>query len=576
MLAENERLKSEQRESAAQWDRMVGETTRDRERRDRELADLRSSNAQLRTEAMEREEDLQGLIEDADRDRQEAHSEKTRLQSQLARLAAEKADCEERLRMADERTVVEAQLREEAEAQVQALEQRPPAASASTSTSTSTAATDTSGLDKELHRILTHSRHVESQLATLKTKNAQLQKQAEGVAVLREENTSLKSRLGAFDALQTQVAQYQDQLEQGQEELHQWDRVLTGSDVSSGKLEADAALNAGDLDQPIPVLPSPPNPLTRSSLPAYLSHLRGLVAGLITRVQILTPKLEQTRAASAQLEKQLSNASTQVEQHARELAGWTAREQEWVRSKSEWEEEVRRYRDLLKSYETEAAASGGRQQAIKAEGALGQDVEMADAQPGSAPLLERISLLEHEVRLKEAELARLTASHEEATQRLRSETASERQELQALRTDIAEVQKENASLDEELGKAQERLGWGEFNVEKYNCLVLKRNPVDVDRDLRTKTMDRLKAENAELVRRVEEISGRLGEGCSEAEQTEHAQAGSSGLVPASTVENLRQEIQGLLESIKVKDKAMLRLKQVRRGELCGAMDSKPS
>lgn len=568
LIAENERLKSEQREFHSDFDRSQQERAQERSRRDEELKQLRSANAELRRDALQREEDLQGLIEDADRDRQEAHSERTRLASQLSRVESEKAHFMEQLNAVTSTKAHEESLRIEADVRVEELEQQ-----LRQSTSAAPAASEENqSLNKELHRILTHSRQVETQLSTLKAKNAQLQKQAEGAAILREENANLKSKLAAFDSLQAQVVQYEDQLQRGQEELQEWDLVLSSSEVSSGKLEADAALNASDLDKPIPGLPSPPNPLTRSTFPAYLSHLRGLLAGLINRAQILGPKLEQMRDSNRHLEEQLQSASGQLRQNARDSAEWASREQQWVRSKNEWDEEIRRYRDLLKSYEQEAMGAGGATMSIKEDK---EDVEMTDAQadtteststtkPANPALMERISLLEGELRLKEAEIARLVASHEEAQTKLAADNSAEREELQELRRGVAELQKENSSLDEQLGRAQERLGWGEFNTEKYNCLVLKRNPVDDDRDLRTKTMERFKAENQELVKRIEELSSQLaanGGGHQEAAQDETA-AASQGLVPARTVENLRQEIKGLLDSIKVKDKAMLRLKQV--------------
>ena len=122
---------------------------------------------------------------------------------------------------------------------------------------------------QELHRILTQSRQLEAELSTLRTSNTALKKQADSAAILREENVGLKKKLESLSDLQQQMVEYEEREQRRKDQLEQWDNFLASSSLASGsegmKLEAQVAIEVGDLDSPLPTLPSAPAPISRSS-----------------------------------------------------------------------------------------------------------------------------------------------------------------------------------------------------------------------------------------------------------------------------------------------------------------------
>lgn len=559
-VAQTERLKGERAELLEELDKHNSARQAEAEAWKQERQSLRDGNAELRDMATRLEEEVEDVRDEQARLRQEHQSSIVKLKSQVSQLTAEKDELLELAELEQQRRVSEATNLQQERQRVADLEASriPPQ--------------DDAIVKQELHRILSHSKQLQSEVEGLKASNARLKNQAEASAVLKEENVGLKRKVESNAMLLEQVVALEQEQDRVTAELESWNQFLSSSESITTKYEAEAALTVSDLEVAVPELPAAPSPLSRSNLPIYVSSLRGLVSGLSTRCHILATKFESSRSSVQALEEEAQSMRDELKVKKTEASQWKTQEQSWRQGKAEWEEEARRYRELLKSYEQEAAA-GPSTSVVKCEGPVGEDNdEGMDVDPDSSivraaskPHLERISLLERELEAKVRELEQVQTRHEEATLRVKQDLQTEHQELEELRAGIRELQTENAKLDEKLGRAEERLGWGEFNVEKYQCLVLKQNPVDVDRDLRTSTMERLKSENAELVKRVQELGSQLAKAEPSATMLEPSGGDDSdarGLVPASTVDNLRQEIQGLLDSIKLKDKAMLRLKQV--------------
>lgn len=573
-----ERLKSERRELAEEWARVKEERASEQKAWQEEREKLRSTVKEERGMRSEVEEELQGVVEEAARQRQEAHSEVRELRVGLGRVEAERDGLREQVRLDEENKARDTQRLSQEEAKVQELEAKVADLESKAATASSTATSDAS-VERELHRILTHSRQLEVQISTLTSTNSSLRKQAEGTAVLREENTLLRNKVDSLSSLQSRVVELEEQHERRVAEDQAWDDFLAQPETFASKIEAEAAMAAGDVDADVPKMPAAPQPLQRSTLPAYLCQLRGLVSGLLTRSQILASKVSSSRQRQADLEDELQAREEEVRQCKRREEEAKDRIEELQRVKAQWEEENRRYRGLLKSYEEQekrdeaTAAASTSVAAIKRDVDHDGDQEMGNdddqAPPASSAHLERISLLETELDLKRTELTTLSSTHESATQQLKASHLAAQQEIESLRADVVALQRENERLDAQLGKAEERLGLGEFDQNKYRCLVLKRNPVDVDRDLRTKTMDRIKGENEELVKRVEELSKKLQEQAPTAAVAADASnngddpaSSTAGLVPASTVANLRADIAHLTTQLALKDKTLLRLKQV--------------
>lgn len=598
LSVEVEHLKSARRELVEEWERSKEERSREQTEWQQERETLRKEVAALRMRGADQEEEAAEAIQAAQRERQTLQIERTELMTRVSQLEARNLELEQVHRLEEEqRSQVEAAKAKEHDEEIQELQAQLSAAKANSSPATQA---ENASVNQELHRILKQSRQLEVDLASIKAANTALRKQASASAVLKEENHSLRRKADMLTQLQEEVASLHEREDRRIRELEQWDCFLSSSEVASSKAEATAALAASSEEvdsqesQPLS-LPAVPCPLQRSNLPAYLSELRGLASGLLTRRGVLLSKVRHYKDQAEALSSDLEGSRKQLAALREQEDVLKTKEEQWKRSKGQWQDEVSRYRELLKSYELQqqqqqastSNVAGFDSSTVKNEATEAdnygkdEDEEMMGAETVTSidprskqAYLERIALLEQDVSKKISELDRLSSEHEEHSRHLKSENIAARQEIESMRAEFLQLQRQNALLDEALGKAEERLGVGEFNVEKYRCLVLKRNPVDVDRDLRTKTMDRLKAENRQLIKRVEDLSAKAAvaaaaaaasstqsEGLQSSDATDDA-GGAAGLVPASTLANLREEIADLHASIATKDKAMLRLKQV--------------
>ncbi|CAO1628712.1 unnamed protein product [Parajaminaea phylloscopi] len=579
LAAEVERHKSSRRELLEEWERSKEERSNERSTWQHDRETLRTELASLRRRYAEQEEDLAESSQASSRDRQVWQAERRELMARISQLEASQHDAQESRRLAEEqwRQDEEERRRRDEDVISELRDQLDKAQS-------SKAKQEDAVVQQELHHIVKQSRQLEVEVASLKTANASLRKQADGAAILKEENLSLRKKADLLAQAREHSLRLEEREEKRNRELEEWDRLLSSPEAFSPQEEATAALAASQVDEPeTPSLPAMPSPLQRSSLPVYLSQLRGFASGLITRTNILTSQVQRFRSEAAAASSEAEVSQKELTQLREQTEVWRDKENQWARGRRQWEDELSRYRELLKSYEQQQQATAdiaGASNAMPSDSAepnaapRDEDAEMTAADTtqnvnsaGHKVYLERIALLEKDVSSKTSQLEQLLSEHEAHTRHMKAEHQETRDELASLRSELTELQRENVRLDEALGKAEERLGLGEFNVEKYRCLVLKQNPVDIDRDLRTKTMDRLKGENEELIKRVGELSERLDKVQASAIVEGTAVDGqdlalNGGLVPASTLANLREEIAALHTSIATKDKAMLRLKQV--------------
>lgn len=133
--------------------------------------------------------------------------------------------------------------------------------------------------------------------------------------------------------------------------------------------------------------------------------------------------------------------------------------------------------------------------------------------------------------------------------------------------------KEAQPLAEEIETLRDRLGRGEYNPEREMVIGLADNPVSQDLAIRKADLDRLRKENGELLKQLEVLAKNASAAAAVAPAHEEGKGGQGGqegeaaeaaaMVPKQTVENLKLDIKGLQESVKLKEKTLLRLKQVR-------------
>ncbi|PWN23120.1 hypothetical protein BCV69DRAFT_297073 [Microstroma glucosiphilum] len=567
IVAETGRLESERRSLLEEWEQAKAARAAELESWKSERQAWKQKEAEMRNALFAKDEELQTSRDTSSRERQESQAQLMQMMTKVSRLEAERDQALDTAHSAQEQCQAEVARRQEQEMTVQELERR----LSSTERQVSGRENEAAIVSQELDRILAQSKELEREVLTLRSSNDLFKKQAQGAAVLKEDNADLKRKVEAMDNMRQQVVEYQERAEQVQGELEGWNSFLLSSGSSSSKIEAQVAMTASDRDEPIPALPLAPEPLSRSSLPVYIGSLRGTASGLITRCQILQEKVGSSGGKVDELTDILQTTQAELRRAQQSEADWRSKEQGWKQSREEWQDEMRRYRDLLQSYENESGS------VVKAPD---RDEEMQDGEDESkaadmsmtrisSSQLERISLLEKDLQFQRDEVVRVSSEKDEQIASLRADFAAKDQKLSELEAGVRELQAENAQLDEQLGRAEERLGRGEFDVERYQCLVLKDNPVDRDRDLRKSTMDALERENQELKKRVQDIGTQLAALQASAEQKPASDEGQSGAaapehdgwMPASVVETLREEVQSLEVKVASREKAMLRQKE---------------
>ncbi|PWY99216.1 MAD-domain-containing protein [Testicularia cyperi] len=450
-------------------------------------------------------------------------------------------------------------------------------------------------LEEELKRQTSHLRKLEAENAHLVAENGRLTQHTSNVELLREEKRGLESKLRVLEELRSRLAEAETRIDELKQERESWDSLLRSGIEDDVEAAFAASANAETVTAADAVAVPAPASLDRSTLPSYLSALRGTVSGLQSRVSSLSTSLEKLRSRNQTLEEEAQDVDAIKQKLHLELQ--TAQTQVAKASKREslLAQELEGLKKLLQTYEAEE------QNFKNAAAAASQGVDSGSVNGGAGQKtggvydsahLERIGMLEREREGARHEYRNLQADNEALQKQIAERDAKmEEDDLDALRSRASTLESDRAALEAkvaaleadvsalgkelgDLGKENEtlwaRVGRGEFDQHRQRCLVLAVNPVFQDLDLRRKTLDALKAENAELLKRVEELSAAAASLPSTSEtETSAAVAPAEGkgngveaLVPQSVVQNLRQDISDLRVSIASKDKAMLRLKQV--------------
>lgn len=311
-----------------------------------------------------------------------------------------------------------------------------------------------------------------------------------------------------------------------------------------------AAANA-ETRVPTPDVPA----LTYETLPTYVSTLRGTIMGLAARIEGLTHSMEQLRTANVDLERQTQHGTEKESSLASELRDKTTALLRVQRQLDVQADELRRCKELLASFETETRNDTSHTfDEVQAQRIADLDTRVHELQRERDTLATRCEDAEAraaEAARRAAEAPAAPAAHDDAA--LREAQSA----LEALQTRYAELEKHAAELGAENDQLYARVGRGEFDATRERCLVLQDNPVSRDYAIRTATLDALRKENSGLLAQIEALHEQL--------KTAGAAAPASNtdaVVPLQTVENLKQELARLQDTIQLKDKGMLRLKQV--------------
>ncbi|WFD01077.1 [phosphatase 2A protein]-leucine-carboxy methyltransferase [Malassezia yamatoensis] len=496
---ELEALKCQRVEVLKEWE---SERESQREKEDAWLNSKRQWEdqvAQARSESIQSQDTIHQLRTELRKLQDDSHQRESELQSNLIKLQSEKdhqqSDAQHWKQIAEN-------LREKNE-EWNATQTRAPITPNET---------DLETLKEQLSQNLSKVQQLESQQHRLTADNRRMSEACERMEILRETNRSLEAKVERMQQYQAEALQLEQRLQALQEEQEE----------------------------------------------CYISSLRGCIMGLSARIQGLNHSLEELRSSNLQLENRTRQGSQNETNLAKELKETTAHIHRVQRQNEVFQDEIKRYKELVASFETEAQ----------------NDQHSVFDQVQAQRIADLESQLHHMLEDKESLLSKIQDAEQRATdakeqiESLRTTQAETqpsdsagfietRAALASLQTEYAQLEAHLQQVTQENDQLYLRVGRGEFDSSREKCLVLQDNPVSRDYAIRTSTLEALRKENAQLLERIESL------------HQQHHPAGTvasanepNSAVPIQTVENLQQKISQLEDAIQLKEKGMLRLKQV--------------
>lgn len=374
---------------------------------------------------------------------------------------------------------------------------------------------------------------LEAKNALLESENARLVEASARTQVLREANRSLEAKAKRLETLQDELLRGESEIAALKQERDAWDALLRGGIETDERAAFVAAANAQD-DVEVPEL-------SRATLPTYVSRLRGTIMGLNARIVGMAQSIEELRASNVALGRRTEQGTEKEAQLANELAETRNQYGRLERAHSIMSDELMRAKALIDSFESEAMQ--------------GQSYDATQAQR-VAGLEERVAALqrENEQLAEQAREHMGTVCNDGNTH---AELASAKRVAEEQGAQVAALEQQLQQLGTENESLWTRVGRGEYDTNRERCLVLNDNPVSRDYAIRSSMLEALRKENEGLLKQIDALK------CAAAAiETPSAQLADAPLVPLQTVENLRAEINQLHDTIRARDKGLLRLKQV--------------
>ncbi|KAF8808803.1 hypothetical protein BYT27DRAFT_7188276 [Phlegmacium glaucopus] len=382
---------------------------------------------------------------------------------------------------------------------------------------------------EELHRQANYLRTLESTNAKLTSELTILRDRQTSVEVLREEKRGLEKKIQVLEELRTKVVRLEAEVEAGRREREEW---------------ANRSL---DINMPS----NTPISVTQS-----LSELRLVHARLLEEHGATTALLRRREAEIAELDRQQVEAQETISSLERNLR---THQDQIVRRETRAllaEREVGFLQALLASFNAEEAHM---------DTSTVLDETKTQRIHHLETLLQEYKSTNDQLSTEIDALGGSSSSLGQGRSRqdLSLEIEKERLEKIALQKDLERVEaesKENISRIEELEQSlfdlSGEIAGGRHVAPGIRVLSMKENPEQEWFDLRQVTMDRLKGENEALMKRLKELeeSGAKSNRIDDGTNTE--------LVPRESWELVNREKKELEDTVKQKEKRLLRLQQV--------------
>ncbi|KAI0031025.1 MAD-domain-containing protein [Vararia minispora EC-137] len=380
-------------------------------------------------------------------------------------------------------------------------------------------------IHNEVQSVVEHSKAVERENARMKAELERLREKRTNVEILREEKIALERKLRGVEELRTQVGKLEGELAAARRERAEW------------------AHRARQLDSPSQTPISVTQSLTQLRLEhAHVLENHGANLALLRQREA---ELQDERAVVLELRASLDESNQRERAAAETIA-------QLEQSVALAEHEVGFLQKFNASFTLEAASHD----ASMVDEAKEQHVKNLEE------LLEQYKSRTHELETEMNNLKSRAVSTgaSPSVRALREELEKEREAARDALTTLEKNKEANEQhletidrLEQTLFELRGEIGAGRHIPPNTRILSLRDNPAQQWADLRQEALDRLRAENGALLRRLHELEEG---GARTAEQEKE------DLVPRESLKVALEEKMELEETVRQKEKRLRRLQEV--------------
>ncbi|KAI6001872.1 spindle assembly checkpoint component Mad1 [Pisolithus albus] len=382
----------------------------------------------------------------------------------------------------------------------------------------------------ELHRQAAHVRSLEATNAKLNAELGRYKDRHANIEILREEKHILERKVAVTEELRERVVLLEAQVEAARRERREW---YAANKSAEPGMQSDSSLS-----------------LVQSLSDLRLTHARLFEEHGATVAALSSREAELIKTQEMLLEAQSTVGSLQEEVSAL-IAKVTRREQRAQLA----ERETGFLRALVASYAAEGVRDAAEQDNPLLQRVKQLEQSLNDYKALNSTLQEALDGVDADATVDGIRRSRKELTRELEQQKSAAVEASKA--LEEARETINAHAHKVENLEQTLWELRGNIGAGIHVPPGMRVVCLRDNPAQQWKDLRQSVLDRLKNENDALIRRLRELESKTT-----VVESEALISKGDDLIPKESWDVLDNEKKELEETVKQKEKRLLRLQQV--------------
>ncbi|KAI6165120.1 spindle assembly checkpoint component Mad1 [Pisolithus thermaeus] len=380
----------------------------------------------------------------------------------------------------------------------------------------------------ELHRQAAHMRALEATNTKLNAELGRYKERHANIEILREEKHILERKVAITEELRERVVLLEAQVEAARRERQEWANKSTEPGMQS-----DSSL----------------------SLVQSLSELRLTHARLFEEHGATVAALSSREAELTRTQEMLSEAQSTVSTLQAEVSALNAKVTRREERAQLAERETGFLRALVASYVAEGVQDAAEQDNPLLQRVQQLEQSLSDHKTLNSTLQEALDDVDAGTTVDGIRRSRQELVRELEQQKSAAVEASKA--LEEARATIKAHEHKVEDLEQTLWELRGQIGAGNHVPPGMRVVCLRENPAQQWNDLRQSVLDRLKNENEALIKRLRDL-----ENSATVVESEVSASKGDDLIPKESWDVLDNEKKELEETVKQKEKRLLRLQQV--------------